>query len=173
MSVADQTGCVHEALLPCAADQPAPPLTSVSTDPPCPPARSPPGPFRDSFLPVVCSLLRHHHCFFLCWDRSHQSTDGKQNLPCFPTPCLLSLLCSVLFCSCLLRPDWGLRRWRFSLTVLRPVSVACRWTAPSQLVPHDLASVCTRPWYLCIQSPLVTKTPVLLESGSPRGLHFP
>lgn len=36
------------------------------------------------------------------------STDGKQNLPRFPTPCLLSLLCSGLFCRRLLRPDWGL-----------------------------------------------------------------
>lgn len=122
-----------------------------------------------SYQLFVLSCI-HHHCFFLCWDRSHQSTDGKQNLPCFPTPCLLSLLCSVLFCSRLLRPVWGLRQWRFSLMVLRPVSVACRWTAPSQLVPHDLASVCTRPWYLCVRSPRVTKTPVLLESG---GLHCP
>lgn len=170
MSVADQTGWIHEALLPYADDQPVPPLTSVSTGPPCPPARSPPGPFRDSFLPVVCSLLHPSSLFLSLLGSSHQSTDGKQNLPCFPTPCLLSLLCSVLFCSRLLRPVWGLRQWRFSLTVLRPVSVACRWTAPSQLVPHDLASVCTRPWYLCVLSPLVTKTPVLLESG---GLHCP
>lgn len=172
MWVADQTGWVHEALLPYADDQPAPPLTSVSTGPPCPPARSPPGPFRDSFLPVVCSLL-HHHRFFLCWDRSHQSSAGKQNLPCFPTPCPLPLLCSVPFCSCLLRPAWGLRRWRLSLS--RSCGL-CLWLVNGQhllSLPLTTLPLCAHITGICVQSPLVTKTPVPLESGAPRGLILP